>query len=130
MRYTHIPAADFPTALGQQPRLYNDMATALSIDGGSMAICYGNRILNALVGGPYHDTSNTQEVWCFNNWYQNVGAAIAQNLVNVVSFAKDETKYNIDSLTFVGTVVTAITGSPYNGLEMPGNCHRKRSDWT
>jgi hypothetical protein len=115
MRYTHSPAADFASGV-VPPRLYNNIANAISVDGGRMALVYGNRVLNSNVGGPYHDTFNSREVWCHNNWFKNVTGALSQNLVNVASFAKDETKYNIDSLTFVGTVVTAFTGSPYNSL--------------
>jgi hypothetical protein len=73
---------------------------ALSADGGTGTIVEGNRVYNARVGGPYHDTFSTKDIVIRNNHYYSVVAGPYQNMGSVsINFNTGQLRFSITAMT-------------------------------
>src|ERR1051326_7105136 len=72
----------------------------LSADGGTGTIVEGNRVYNARVGGPYHDTFSTKDIVIRNNHYYSVVAGPYQNMGSVsINFNTGQLRFSITAMT-------------------------------
>jgi hypothetical protein len=90
---------------------------ACSADCGTAAVVEGNRFLNVLTGGPYHDTWSSKDVTVRNNYYRGVHTGPARSLGNTDGSGTPPI-LPIRTCTLKnggadGMVATLTTGSPH-----------------
>lgn len=80
------PSADASGAASPMLGVYYQ---AMSADGGGQAVVEGNRIFNCVIGGPYHDTWWTKDLWVHDNYYYNVNVGPFQSMGGMDSGVSD-----------------------------------------